>query len=113
MNEEKKKAGEMTFKAAPMSEESKRDILVVMKEEGFTEEQLNEMPLEQVVKLYIDSVSETMSSEISKMARVLEGNPQLASMFNPWIRRMNRKLEELVDSLERELASKKKEGIKP
>jgi len=113
MSEEKKKAHETTFKTSPISEENKRHILAILKEEGFTEEQLSEMPSEQVWKLYIDSISETMSSEISEMARAFERNPQLASTFNPWIKRMNRQLEDLVDSLEKELDKKKKEGVKP
>jgi hypothetical protein len=86
--------------------------LAILKEEGFTEEQLDEMPVEQVWKLYIESIGETMSNEISKMARAFERDPQLASTFNPWIRRMNRQLEDLVDSLEKELARKKKKGVK-
>jgi hypothetical protein len=48
-----------------------------------------------------------MSSEISEIARAFERNPQLASTFNPLIKRMNRQLEDLVDSLEKELDEKK------
>lgn len=97
-----------TFRETILSEDSRQNIVRVLKEEGFSEEQLNAMSSEKVWKLYIDSLSETMSSEISEIARAFERNPQLASTFNPLIKRMNRQLEDLVDSLEKELDEKKK-----
>jgi len=96
-----------TFRETILSEDSRQNIVRVLKEEGFSEEQLNAMSSEKVWKLYIDSLSETMSSEISEIARAFERNPQLASTFNPLIKRMNRQLEDLVDSLEKELDEKK------
>jgi ribosome-interacting GTPase 1 len=107
MNEKNQK----TFEETPLSDNSRQNIVRVLKEEGFSEEQLNAMSFEKVWKLYIDSLSETMSSEISEIARAFERNPQLASTFNPLIKRMNRQLEDLVDSLEKELDKKEKEGI--
>jgi len=96
-----------TFRETILSEDSRQNIVRVLKEEGFSEEQLNAMSSEKVWKLYIDSLSETMSSEISEIARAFERNPQLALTFNPLIKRMNRQLEDLVDSLEKELDEKK------
>jgi succinyl-CoA synthetase beta subunit len=96
-----------TFRENILSDDSRQNIVRVLKEEGFSEEQLNAMSSEKVWKLYIDSLSETMSSEISEIARAFERNPQLASTFNPLIKRMNRQLEDLVDSLEKELDEKK------
>ena len=96
-----------TFRETILSDDSRQNIVRVLKEEGFSEEQLNAMSSEKVWKLYIDSLSETMSSEISEIARAFERNPQLASTFNPLIKRMNRQLEDLVDSLENELDEKK------
>ena len=96
-----------TFRETILSNDSRQNIVRVLKEEGFSEEQLNAMSFEKVWKLYIDSLSETMSSEISEIARAFERNPQLASTFNPLIKRMNRQLEDLVDSLEKELDEKK------
>ena len=96
-----------TFRETILSDDSRQNIVRVLKEEGFSEEQLNAMSSEKVWKLYIDSLSETMSREISEIARAFERNPQLASTFNPLIKRMNRQLEDLVDSLEKELDEKK------
>ena len=96
-----------TFRETILSDDSRQNIVRVLKEEGFSEEQLNAMSSEKVWKLYIDSLSETMSSEISEIARAFERNPQLALTFNPLIKRMNRQLEDLVDSLEKELDEKK------
>jgi hypothetical protein len=48
-----------------------------------------------------------MSDEISEIARAFERNPQLASKLSPWIKKMNRQLEDLVDSLEKEIDEKK------
>jgi len=100
-----------TFREAPLSDDDRQSIVSVLKEEGFSEEQLNAMAFEKVWKLYIDSVSETISGEISGIARAFERNPQLASVFNPLIKRINRQLEDLVDSLEKELDKKEKEGV--
>jgi len=96
-----------TFRETVMSDESRQSIVSTLKAEGFDEEQLNAMSSEKVWKLYIDSLTETMSSEISEIARAFERNPQLASTFSPWIKKMNRQLEDLVDSLEKELDEKK------
>jgi hypothetical protein len=96
-----------TFRETILSDDSRQNIVRVLKEEGFSEEQLNAMSSEKVWKIYIDSLSETMSSEISEIARAFERNPQLALTFNPLIKRMNRQLEDLVDSLEKELDEKK------
>lgn len=96
-----------TFRETILSDDSRQNIVRVLKEEGFSEEQLNAMSSEKVWKLYIDSLSETMSSEISEIARAFERNPQLALTFNPLIKRMNRQLQDLVDSLEKELDEKK------
>jgi succinyl-CoA synthetase beta subunit len=95
-----------TFRETPLSDDDRQSIVSVLKEEGFSEEQLNAMSSKKVWKLYIDSLSETMSTEISEIARAFERDPQLASMFNPLIKRMNRQLEDLVDSLEKELDKK-------
>jgi hypothetical protein len=103
MNERNQKA----FGETPLSDNDRQSIVSTLKEEGFNEEQLNAMSSEKVWKLYIDSLSETMSSEISEMARAFERNPQLASRINPTIKEINRQLEDLVNSLEKELDRKK------
>src|SRR4030042_1035777 len=96
-----------TFRETVMSDESRQSIVSTLKAEGFDEEQLNAMSSEKVWKLYIDSLSETMSDEISQIARAFERNPQLASKLSPWLKKMNRQLEDLVDSLEKEIDEKK------
>jgi len=96
-----------TFRETPLSDDARQSIVSVLKEEGFSEKQLNAMAFEKVWKLYLDSVTETMSNEIAEMARAFERNPQLASKFNPLIERINRQLEDWANSLEEELDKKK------
>jgi len=104
MNEE----NPITFRGIPLSGEARQSIVRVLKEEGFNEEQLNPMAFERVWKLYLDSFGKTTSDIIAEMARAFERSPQLASMINPTIKEINRQLENLANSLEKELDKKKK-----
>jgi len=81
-----KKRRQTSFKEGSISEENRQHILDILKEEGFTEEQLNEMALEKVWKLYLDSVGEFFSREMGLINKSLEENPQLISILNPLIK---------------------------
>lgn len=105
MNEENPK----TFKEYPLSDVDRRSIVNALKEEGFSEEQLNAMAPERVWELYVNSMTETISREFSEFARVYQKNPQLAPLIDPLIKNMNRQLEDLADFLEKELDKKKKD----
>jgi len=89
-----------TFKDAPVSEKNRQHILDILKEEGFTEEQLNEITWEQVWKLYLDSVGELLSRELSPVYNALEKNPQLATLLSPLIKDLRKALEDLGKSAE-------------
>ena len=100
-----------TFRETVMSDESRQSVMSALKAEGFDEEQLNAMPSEKVWKLYIGSQTKIVSDEIAGMAKILEGNPHLASMFNPLIKKLRRQLEDWENTLEEEIAERKeKEG---
>lgn len=104
MNEE----NPITFRGIPLSGEARHSIVRVLKEEGFSEEQLNTMAFERVWKLYLDSFGKTASDIIAEMARAFARNPQLASMINPKIKEINQQLENFTNSLEKELDKKRK-----
>jgi hypothetical protein len=97
----------VTFGETPLSDNVRQSIVGVLKEEGFSEEQLNALAFERVWKLYLDSVCKTTSDMFAEIARAFERNPQLASIINPRIREINRQLEDFVNSLEKELDKKK------
>jgi hypothetical protein len=92
-----------TFKEYPLSDADRRSIVNALKEDGFSEEQLNAMPPERIWELYMNSMTEIISREFSEFARVYQNNPQLAPLIDPLIKRMNRQLEDLGDFLEKEL----------
>jgi len=92
---------EMAFKDVPMSAENRRLIVDTLKEEGFSEEQLNGMLGEQVWKLYIDSVRELLSREMASFYSTLEKNPHIASAMSPLVSQLVEKLRKTVEDLER------------
>lgn len=105
MNEKNEKY-QTTFGMIPLADDARRKILGTLKEEGFNEKQLNEMAFERVWKLYIDSFTEAICSQISELSRSMEANPQFASSLNPQLKKINHELQKLVDSLEKELREK-------
>jgi hypothetical protein len=111
MNEENEK-NQITFGMIPLADDVRRKILGTLKEEGFTEEQLNRMAFERVWKLYIDSFTEAICSQISELSRSMEANPQFASSLNPKLKKINHELQKLVDSLEKELHEKERKEEK-
>jgi hypothetical protein len=97
----------ITFKGIPLPDEVRQSIVCILKEEGFSEEQMNSMAFEKIWKLYLESVGKTTSDMIAEIARAFERNPQLASTVDPTIKEINRQLEDLENSLEKELDKKK------
>jgi hypothetical protein len=97
-----------TFKEYPLSDADRQSIVSVLKEEGFSEEQLNGMTPEKVLRLYVDSMTDMISQEFSEFAQVYQKNPQFAHLIDPLIRNVNRQLKDLVDSLQKQLEKKKK-----
>ncbi len=99
-----------TFKEMQISDDSRKNIIDALKEEGFTLEQIDAMEPERVWKLYLDTVGEIFSHELSGIAKVFRENPQVASNALPQLRQLRQELEKFADSLEGELDKKKKEG---
>jgi hypothetical protein len=88
-----------TFKSAPISEENRQHILAILREDGFTEKQLNKMPWERVWKLYLDSIGELVSRELSPIYYALEKNPRLAIELSPFIKELHKIAEDLEKSV--------------
>jgi hypothetical protein len=109
MNEER---DTKTFKEYPLSDADRQSIVNALKEDGFSEEQLNAMPPERVWELYVNSMTEIIDREFSKFARVYQNNPQLAPLIDPLIKRMNRQLEDLGNFLEKELEKQLEKKLK-
>jgi hypothetical protein len=105
MNEEKPK----TFREFSLSNADRQSILDALKEEGFNEEQVDAMAPDRVWKLYVECMTENLSREFSRFARLYEENREFAPLIDPLIRNMNRQLENLADSLDRELNKTKKD----
>jgi transcriptional regulator NrdR family protein len=103
MTEESRK----TFRETPLPDDVRQNIINTLREEDFSEEQLNEMVFQKVWNLYVDSVTKILSDEVGELARAFERNPQLASMFNPPIKRITQELENSAKSMEEELDKKK------
>jgi hypothetical protein len=97
-----------TFKEASISGDLRRSIVNALKEEGFSEEQLNVMEPDRVWKLYIDSFRETFSREFSEFAKACERYPELALMSAPLMKELTHQLKDSLDKLEKELAEKEK-----
>ena len=90
-----------TFKDAPLSAANRQHVLDILKEEGFSEEQLNGMLLEQVWKLYLDSVRELFSREIGSAYNAFEKNPRMAAMLSPLMSQLIKELHKIVENLEK------------
>lgn len=92
----KKKPEEMTFKefweelkkerpASRVLEKSKRHLMEILRREGFSDEQINEMKMEKVWKLFTDAMMETtkrVTKVIESMQpRILEKAERISSLL--------------------------------
>ena len=96
-----------TFKDASITGELRQTIVNALRQDGFSEEQLNSMDFDKVWNLYVDNFGETMSRQISEIAKFGERNPQLAPTVDSLIKMLLHELETVTDSLEKELDKKK------
>jgi hypothetical protein len=113
-----RKTGEMTVKE--FLEEAKRlgafevvadpdfGLLHVLRREGFTEEQANEMKMEKAWKFYLDSISMVFDQMMGKLSVGLEKNPLAALTVLPQVEQLKDQLEESVKKLEEEEKRRKK-----
>ncbi|MCK4481688.1 hypothetical protein KAU55_00565 [Candidatus Bathyarchaeota archaeon] len=113
MVETKKKASEMTFKEFMEETEKqgedraaaeiKRELLTVLKKEGFSEEQVNEMKMDRVWKNYLKALGDEFEDMISSLAKSLETgkiHPKALQLFNEKIREITKQLEKLTEEHE-------------
>ena len=91
--------GKTTFKEAPISVANRQHILDILKEEGFSEEQLDKMLWKRVWTLYLDSVGELFSRELGPIHNALEKNPHLATMLSPFMKELQKIVEDLEKSV--------------
>ena len=98
-----------TFKDVSITDELRQTILNGLKEEGFTEEQLNPMDSEKVWNLYVDNLNETAHSVFSELTKTKETSPQFGPIVDPMIKIWLEQLRTLTDSLEKEFEKRKAE----
>jgi len=111
----KKKVSEMTFKefweetkkkgASNVIEDQNFGVLAVLRKEGFSDEQINEMKMKKVYKLYLDSISVFFEQTITSLSRGLDKHAERASIVQPHLKR----LVEMLEKWTQELEEKKKD----
>ena len=110
-----KKAGDLTVKAFFEEAERqgqdvdvvKREILEVLREEGFSDEQLNELTMRKAWELYLDSYKATLERVETSLGRTVLEHPEEATQalpsVLPFIQRLTEQLEEEAKNLKKTL----------
>lgn len=104
-----KKVSEMTFKE--FSEEVKKrganrviddpsGITNILLREGFSNEQLNEMKMDKIWKLYIDSVDVLFDQTFNALGVALAKDPQAVLALQPYLENLKEEFEKLLEELE-------------
>ena len=115
----KRKPGEMTFQefweeakkegvASEFIEVNKRFLLETLRREGFSEQQINEMKMEKIWKLFLDSLSVDMDKYMTEISIGLEKRPWAAPIVALHIKKLRQILEEWNKELEEKLRKHKK-----
>ena len=111
----RKKAGDLTVneffeKAERQSQDVevvKREILEVLRREGFSDEQLNELPMRKAWELYLDSYKASLERVETSLGYNILTHPEKATQilpsFLPLIKKLTVKLEEEAKHLEKTL----------
>jgi membrane carboxypeptidase/penicillin-binding protein PbpC len=92
----------------PVIESTKREILQTMRKEGFTDEQIYEMKMERLWKLWIDSYSLLADQYLTQINAILEKDPTKAHIVAPYLQNLQKYLEESIRELEEEEKRKEK-----
>jgi len=105
--EEEKKKG----KSNQAVENAKHAMLQTLRREGFTDKQVNEMKMDRVWKLYVDSQIPFFDKFLTDVSVLLKIQPKLASTINPHLKKLTKQFEELNKELEEQIKrqNKKKE----
>ena len=107
----------MTFKE--FSEEAKRrgapeviegdfGILDVLRGEGFSDEQIYEMKMEKVWKLYLDSMTIFYDQFFSAIGLALDKQPYAVLTIQPYLKELMEQLQKQIKELEDEEKRRKK-----
>jgi hypothetical protein len=115
-----KETGEMTVRE--FLEEAKRlkafevvadpnfGLLQVLRREGFTEEQANEMKMERAWKFYLSSISDMMARMMDILCKGLERWPERAPLVEQYLKKLKEISEEGIRELEEQERRRKKRG---
>ena len=91
----------------PVIESIKREILQTMRKESFTDEQIYEMQMERLWKLWIDSYSLLADQYLTQINAILEKDPTRAHIVAPYLQNLRKYLEESIRELGEEKRKEK------
>jgi len=97
--EEKKRKG----KDAETIENNKNEILKALREEGFTDEQINEMKMRKIKNLCLDALVPVFDRLFGDITFLEKLNPDLVLRFQPHLKKLRKEFEELNKDLEEKL----------
>lgn len=78
-------------------------LLQVLRREGFTEEEANNMKMEKAWKFYFDSLSVLFSRMGDLLSKGLDRWPERASIVAPYLKKITKQIKEQINELEEEL----------
>jgi len=103
-----KKPAEMNFKEfienakmknSPNIDAFEIDVISRMNGEGFSTEEIYNMPIPKFYDLYLQVLGNYLEDTFANMAPIIEANPQLAD--NPTLKSLSKDLKELLEKLEK------------
>ncbi len=77
-------------------------LLRVLLNEGFTEEQANNLKMKKAWNLYLDSLTNVISQTFTGIYKGLEQSPERASIIEPHLKNITKQLEGFIRELEKE-----------
>ena len=75
-------------------------LLQVLLNEGFSENEANQMKMKKAWDLYLDSIINSSSQMFTQVFRGLEESPEKASLLKPYFEKMKKQLDDMNKDLE-------------
>ena len=75
-------------------------LLQVLLNEGFSENEANQLKMKKAWDLYLDSIINSSSQMFTQLFRGLEESPEKASVLEPYFEKMREQLEDMIKDLE-------------
>ena len=75
-------------------------LLQVLVNEGFSENEANQLKMKKAWDLYLDSIINSSSQMFTQVYRGLEESPEKASVLEPYFEKMRKQLEDMIKDLE-------------